>query len=158
MAIAGLLYLLLPGAQAPSATGALLMVGAGIAWGIYSLRGRGVTDPTIETAGNFIRSIPFALIISLLCYSNINIDISGVMYAVASGAIASGLGYATWYLVLPQLAATTAATVQLSVPAIAALGGIALLSEPLNFRVVVASILILGGVAIFVWSKRSPVS
>lgn len=154
LAITGLIYLLLPGATSPSLTGALLMITAGIAWGSYSLRGRGASNPTRETGGNFIRAVPFAIITSLVFVNSFSVDTSGVAYAIASGALASGLGYAGWYMVLPRMAATTAATVQLSVPAIAAIGGAILLSEPLNFRIIMASALILGGVGTYVLSKR----
>jgi drug/metabolite transporter (DMT)-like permease len=120
---------------------------------VYSLRGRGAGDPTRITAGNFLRATLFAGVLSLLLAANRNLDITGVWYAIASGAIASGLGYATWYTVLPALKATSAATIQLSVPVIAALGGIVLLGEPLTLRFLVASAAILGGIALVILNK-----
>ncbi|WP_024459522.1 DMT family transporter [Marinimicrobium sp. LS-A18] len=153
-AVAGLAALLLPGVEAPPLSGALLMLGAGVAWGVYSLRGRGLGDPTHETAGNFIRAVPMAVVLSVLFYSSAEIAPVGVLYAVASGALASGLGYAIWYMALPHLRATTAATIQLSVPALAAVGGVIVLSEPVTLRLAVCSIAILGGVGLFIASKR----
>lgn len=153
-AVGGLVSLLLPGVQAPSLLGALLMLGAGVAWGVYSLRGRGLSDPTHETAGNFVRTVPMAVILSILFYSSADIGTLGVVYAVASGAFASGLGYAIWYMALPHIRATTAATVQLSVPALAAGGGVMFLSEPVTLRLAISSVAILGGVGIFIVSKR----
>lgn len=154
LAVGGLIGLLLPGIQAPPLLGALLMLGAGVAWGVYSLRGRGLGDPIYATAGNFVRAVPMAAILSVLFYPSADVHAPGVFYAAASGALASGLGYALWYLVLPHLRATTAATVQLSVPAIAAVGGVMLLSEPVTLRLAVSSAAILGGVGIFIASKR----
>jgi drug/metabolite transporter (DMT)-like permease len=155
MALVGLIYLLLPGAAAPPFSGAALMLAAGFAWGVYSLLGRGSSNPLRDTAGNFIRTVPLALVLSMLFIDASRVDVAGAAYAVASGAIASGLGYALWYAALPRLRATTAATVQLSVPAIAAIGGVVLLGEPLTMHLVIASLLILGGVAIYVW-RRMP--
>ncbi len=152
-AVGGLVNLLLPGVQAPSLSGALLMLGAGVSWGVYSLRGRGVDDPTLATAGNFVRAVPIAVILGVLFYQSTDIKTAGVVYAVASGAIASGLGYAIWYKTLPHLKATTAATVQLSVPALTAGGGVMFLSEPLTLRLAVSSVAVLGGVGIFLLSK-----
>ena len=152
-AVAGLVVLLLPGLSAPPLIGSVLMLGAGVAWGVYSLRARGAGDPTQITAGNFLRATLFAGVLSLLLAANRNLDITGVWYAIASGAIASGLGYATWYTVLPALKATSAATIQLSVPVIAALGGIVLLGEPLTLRFLVASAAILGGIALVILNK-----
>ncbi len=153
-AVGGLVALLLPGVKAPPLSGALLMLGAGVAWGVYSLRGRGLSDPTHETAGNFVRAVPMAAVLSALFYSSVDIEILGVIYAVASGALASGLGYAIWYMALPHLRATTAATIQLSVPALAAAGGVIFLSEPVTLRLAISSVAILGGVGLFIASKR----
>jgi drug/metabolite transporter (DMT)-like permease len=130
------------------------MLGAGAAWGIYSLRGRGAGDPTRVTAGNFLRAAPFALIMSLLMLGNLSLDSLGLWYAVASGTLASGIGYAIWYTALPGLKAAQAATVQLSVPVIAAAGGIAFLGEPLSLRLVLASAAILGGIALVILEKQ----
>lgn len=154
-AVAGLVILLLPGVHAPSFLGALLMLGAGVAWGVYSLRGRGIGNPTLETAGNFIRAVPMAAILSVLFYSSADINTVGVVYAVASGAFASGLGYAIWYVALPHLKATTAATVQLSVPVLAAGGGVMFLSEPVTLMLAISSVAVLGGVGLFLIDKRN---
>jgi drug/metabolite transporter (DMT)-like permease len=129
------------------------MIGAGIAWGVYSLRGRGAGGPTMVTAGNFLRTIPFTLALSLGMFSHMTLDRAGIFYAITSGAVTSGIGYTIWYMALPALKATQAATVQLSVPVIAALGGIILLAEPLTLRVVLASIAILSGIALVIYKK-----
>ena len=154
LAFGGLVGLLLPGLSAPPLLGALLMIGAGIAWGIYSLRGNGAGDPTRVTAGNFMRAVPITVVLSLLMLDFASVDTAGFYYAVASGALASGLGYAIWYTVLPALKNTSAASVQLSVPVIAALGGIAFLGEPMTLRLVLASVAILGGIALVIVQKR----
>jgi drug/metabolite transporter (DMT)-like permease len=148
LALGGLLGLLAPGLSAPPLSGALLMLAAGVAWGMYSLRGkqRG-GDPTSATAGNFLRAVPFALALSGIAGIP-RIEPLGAGYAVLSGALASGVGYAVWYTALPAMRATTAATVQLSVPVLTALAGLLLLSEPLTLRLVMASIAILGGIAL----------
>jgi len=153
VAVAGLIGLLLPGLSAPPLLGAMLMLGAGVSWGIYSLRGRGVTDATLETAGNFFRAIPFALLLSVGTLKGVEITPSGAGFAMASGALASGLGYAIWYSALPALTATSAATVQLTVPALAAVGGVMFLDETVTLRLGLASAAILGGVAIYILSK-----
>jgi len=132
-----------------------LMVLAGVAWGVYSLRGEGAGDPTLVTAGNFWRAAVLALLLSALMRANANWDAEGVAYAVASGAVTSGLGYALWYSVLPALKATQAATIQLSVPVIAALGGVALLGEVMTEQFVLASVATLGGIALVIWGKRT---
>ena len=153
LALAGLVGLLLPGLSAPPLTGSLLMLGAGIAWGIYSLRGKGAGDPTRVTAGNFLRAVPLTAVLSLLVLNRASLDTQGVYYALASGALASAIGYAIWYTALPALKATHGATVQLSVPVIAALGGIVFLGEPLSLRLVLASMAILGGIALVIREK-----
>ncbi|WP_428444801.1 DMT family transporter [Photobacterium profundum] len=148
LALAGLIGLLFPGLSSPPLFGAILMMGAGVAWGIYSLRGRGVGNPTLVTTGNFLRSIPIALVLSALSFKNADIELSGLWYAIASGTLTSGVGYALWYSVLPFLKATNAATIQLSVPVLAAVAGILFLGEALSFRFIFASIVILGGIAL----------
>ena len=153
-ALGGLVGLLLPGLSAPPLVGSVLMLGAGIAWGIYSLCGRGVGNPTRVTAGNFLRAVPIAAILSVFMLNGTSLDSAGIWYAVASGALASGMGYAIWYTALPALKATTAATVQLSVPVIAALGGIAFLGEPMTLRFLLASVAILGGIALVIFEKQ----
>lgn len=150
MALAGLLGLLLPGLSAPPLLGALLMLAAGGAWGVYSLRGRTAGDPLRVTAGNFIRAAVLALPLGLGGVGTPSWDSAGVIYALLSGALASGMGYALWYSVLPSLAAVQAASVQLSVPLLAALGGVLLLSEPLSGRLLLTALAILGGIALVV--------
>jgi drug/metabolite transporter (DMT)-like permease len=148
VAVAGLVWLLLPGLSAPPYIAAALMLAAGLAWGIYSLLGRGAGDPTAATGGNFIRAVPFAAIVSLAVAAQASPDPTGLAYAVVSGAVTSGLGYVLWYAALPALSATSAATIQLCVPAIAALGGVVLLAEPITARLLFASAAILGGIAL----------
>jgi drug/metabolite transporter (DMT)-like permease len=150
LALGGLGYLLLPGLSAPPLGGSLLMLAAGIAWGVYSLRGRGTADPLGATAGNFLRAAPLGIGLGALMLPWVQVDAEGAGYAVLSGAFASGAGYAVWYAALRGLAATRAATVQLSVPVIAAAGGTALLDEPVTLRLLLASVAILGGIALVV--------
>jgi drug/metabolite transporter (DMT)-like permease len=147
-AVAGLIYLVSPGLTAPDPVGAVLMAVAGIAWGFYSLLGRGATDPLEATARNFVYAVPLTLIVSLLALNNFNASAKGLALAVTSGAVASGCGYVIWYAALAGLTGTRAATVQLSVPAIAALGGAILLSEQITLRLLIASAAMLGGVAV----------
>ena len=158
LAFGGMVGLLLPGLSAPPLLGSVLMLGAGVAWGVYSLRGKGAGDPTGVTAGNFIRAAPMAVVLSLLLLSqpsvHASLDTAGFGYALASGALTSGIGYAIWYTALPALKATQAATVQLSVPVIAALGGIVFLGEALTLRLMLASIAILGGIALVIFERR----
>jgi drug/metabolite transporter (DMT)-like permease len=154
LAFGGLVGLVLPGLSAPPLSGSLLMLGAGVAWGVYSLRGKGAGDPTRVTAGNFLRAAPIAAALSVLMLNGTSLDHSGFWYAVSSGAMASGIGYAIWYTALPALKATTAATVQLSVPVIAALGGIVFLGEPITLRLVLATVAILGGIALVILEKQ----
>jgi drug/metabolite transporter (DMT)-like permease len=158
LAMAGLVGLMLPGLAAPSWDGALLMAVSGAAWGVYSLRGKGAGDPTLVTAGNFWRAAVFALVLSGVTHAGASWDADGVAYAVASGALTSGLGYAFWYSVLPALKATQAATLQLSVPVLAALGGVVLLGEVVTMAFVLASLAVLGGIALVIWGKRASVS
>lgn len=154
LAIGGLVGLLLPGFSAPPLQGSALMLAAGVAWGVYSLRGKRAGDATRVSAGNFLRAAAISAVLSLLTVQTAYLDLAGVGYAVASGALASGIGYAIWYTALPALTATKAATVQLSVPVIAALGGIVMLGEHLTLRLVLASVAILGGIALVILEKR----
>lgn len=159
LAVAGLILLMLPGITAPPMLEAILMLTAGIAWGIYSLRGRQSTDALADTTGNFVRSAPGALLISALLWAQRSADPQGVLLAAVSGSVTSGLGYAAWYTALPKLGAITAANSQLSVPVIAALAGVVLFHEPITVRLVVASVLVLGGTAVAVrrsFAGRSP--
>jgi len=155
LAFAGLVGLLLPGISAPPLGGSLLMIVAGISWGIYSLRGRFTGDPAAMTAGNFLRAVPIVFAMSMLTTHKAVLDAAGIWYAVISGAIATGITYVVWYSVLPSLKATSAATVQLSVPVIAALGGIILLGEPLTLRFILAAAATLGGISLTISGKQS---
>lgn len=150
LALGGFVGLMLPGLSAPPLAGSLLMIAAGVAWGVYSLRGRGGGNPTASTAGNFVRALPFAAALSLVMAARTSVDAAGAGYAVASGALASGLGYAIWYTALPGLRATNAATVQLSVPVIAALGAALFLGEAITLRLLLASVAVLGGIALVI--------
>lgn len=153
-AVAGLVYLVLPGLAAPSPVGAALMATAGVAWGLYSLRGRGSHHPLADTARNFRCAVPFALATSLALFSHVHATREGVALALASGSLSSGIGYVIWYAALRGLTATRAATVQLSVPVIAALGGIVFLGEHLTVRLVTAAAMILGGVGVTLAARR----
>ncbi|MFL5357116.1 DMT family transporter [Archangium sp.] len=160
MALGGLIVLRLPGATAPDPLGATLMAGAGVAWGVYSLRGRGNADPLAATAGNFLRSVPLTLGLSalaLLTLGRPHATPSGVGLAVASGALASGVGYSLWYAALPHLTAMRAAVVQLSVPVVAALGGVLLLGESLTARLVGAGSALVGGVLLTLLARQRKV-
>jgi drug/metabolite transporter (DMT)-like permease len=154
VAVGGLIYMLLPGLAAPPLISAALMLLAGASWAVYSVLGRSVRDPVAATAGNFLRSLPFTVVLTLATAGEARIDPAGVGYAVLSGAITSGLGYVLWYAALPALKATSAATVQLSVPALAALGGVVLLAETMSPRLLVASVAILGGIALTISRRK----
>ena len=154
LAVGGLAGLLLPGLTAPPPGPSVLMVVAGIAWGVYSLRGQGGGDAIRVTAGNFLRCLPFAAVFWLLMLDASRVDTAGVGYALASGALASGVGYAIWYTALPALRASTAATLQLCVPLLVALAGVAWLGEPATLRLALAALAIVGGVALVVRFRR----
>lgn len=154
-ASAGLLLLLLPGLTAPSLASGALMAAAGAAWAVYSLRGRSARDATAVTAGNFLRAAPLALALSAALWPQSHWDAVGFALALASGAIASGLGYAIWYTALRGLSATGAAVSQLCVPPLAAAGGVLLLGEPVTFNLIVASVAVLGGVAMVIFGRRA---
>ena len=154
LALAGLVALVFPGLSAPPLGGSILMFGAGIAWGVYSLRGKKAGDPALATAGNFARAVPMAVVLSLAFFPWTNLDRAGIGYAIASGAIASGVGYAIWYTALPNLRAASAASVQLIVPVLAAAGGILFLQEPITLRFLVASVAVLGGIALVVIERK----
>ena len=148
LAIAGLVYLLLPGLAAPSPLGAALMATAAVAWAIYSIRGRGATDPLAQNAGNFVRSIPMTLAVSLAALGFRHLETRGVVLAIVSGAVTSGLGYVAWYAALRTLTATRAALVQLLVPVITVTGGVLVLREPLSLRLVLSAAIMIGGIAL----------
>jgi len=154
LAILGFIVLLFPGLESPSPVGAVLMVIAGTAWGFYSLLGAGARDAVADTAGNFLRASGLAVLVSLVLWSRASADPRGVALAVASGALASGLGYVLWYSILPYIKASTAATVQLSVPALAALGGVLILGESLTVRLIFAAGATFAGVVLFSTGKR----
>jgi len=154
-ALSGLVILVLPGVQAPTPLGSALMLMSGIAWGMYSLFGRGAADAASATAGNFLRAVPMAIGLSLLTLPWLRLDASGVLYAVMSGALASALGYVIWYRVLREMSAITASTVQLSAPVIAAVGGIILLDEAFSINLLIASALILGGIGLVLRKKKT---
>ncbi|ARU87294.1 DMT family transporter [Pseudomonas sp. M30-35] len=154
LALVGLVALLLPGANTPVLSSALLMLLSGMAWGAYSLMGRGAIDPLATTAGNFLRAVPIALIISVVLISRSQWDTAGVGYAVLSGALTSGVGYAIWYSALRGLKSFQAATVQLSVPILTALAGSLLLGEALTLRLLLSSAAVLGGIAIVLAAKQ----
>jgi len=150
LALGGLIYLVMPGLKAPSSLGSALMITAGIAWGGYSLRGRGSDAPLADTAGNFLYAVPFILSVRLVSLNNFHLSMSGILLAAISGAIASGVGYVIWYAALRGLTATRAAIVQLSVPVLAAWGGVILLAEDVSPRLMLAGVLILGGIVLAV--------
>lgn len=154
LALSGMVWLLLPGLTAPPLLGSLLMLGAGAAWGVYSLRGRSGGAALKVTAGNFLRTAPIALVMCVLMLDQLNVDRAGIIFAIASGALTSGVGYAIWYTALPALKATHAATIQLSVPVLTAVGGIIFLGEAISLRLAVASLTILGGIAMVISYKR----
>ena len=151
-ALAGIAILLLPGAERPSLYAAIMMVIAGLAWAFYSITGKKITDAAASTGGNFILAIPVALIIPLFFHSHLHIDIYGLVLGVLSGAITSGGAYLLWYSLLPLLRSTTASTIQLSVPCLATLGGIIFLGETLTVRILLASVIILAGIGLVIFS------
>jgi drug/metabolite transporter (DMT)-like permease len=152
-AISGFIFLLFPGISAPAPLSAALMALAGFAWGVYSLIGRTSSVPIIDTAGNFMRALPFCLVIGLVHFGSWHSTGDGILLAIISGAITSGLGYAIWYQVLPNLSASTAAIIQLSVPMIATAGGFILLDEDFNLRIALSSVLILVGIGLVLVKK-----
>ncbi len=154
LALGGLIYLVFPGLASPPFFSSALMALAGIAWGFYTLRGRGSANPLAETSGNFVRTVPMIILASLPFLSKIHLSQKGIIFAVLSGAIASGIGYSVWYFVLKFHTATRAAILQLSVPALAGLGGVIFLSEIISLRLLSATILILGGISLAIFGKR----
>ena len=155
LALGGVVGLLSPGLSAPPLGGSLLMLGSGVAWGVYSLRGKGEGNPIEVSAGNFLRSVAVSAVLSLVLFRGLSLESRGVWYAVASGALASGIGYAIWYAALPALRSTSAATVQLSVPVIAALGGSVFLAEPITLRLALASAAVLGGIGLVLVNRSA---
>ncbi|MCB9993237.1 MAG: DMT family transporter [Hyphomicrobiaceae bacterium] len=158
IAFAALVWLVSPGVSAPDPLGAALMGVAGVAWGIYSLRGRGASNPLGATAGNFLRSVPAALLVFAVFFSGLHASPWGMVLAALSGVVTSAMGYAIWYQALRGLSSTQAAIVQLSVPALAAIGGVGLSGESLSLRFVASCALIIGGVAVAILAKQKRVS
>ena len=148
LAVAGLVYLVLPGLAAPSPLGAVLMAVAGMAWGIYSLLGRDAADPLAQNASTFLRAIPLTLAVSVATWRFTHLETRGVVLAAVSGAVTSGLGYVAWYSALRSLSATRASLVQLLVPVIAAVGGLVVLGEALSLRLVLSAAIVIGGIAL----------
>ncbi len=155
LALGGLIYLVFPGLSAPPVFSSILMSFAGISWGFYTLRGKGSVNPLADTTGNFVRAVPLVLIVSIPFYANIHLSNKGILLAILSGAIASGLGYSVWYAALKFHTATRAAILQLSVPIIAAIGGILFLSEEISVRLLIATALILGGIGLAIYGQNS---
>jgi drug/metabolite transporter (DMT)-like permease len=148
LALTGLVYLVLPGLEAPSFAGATLMAIAGVSWGVYSLRGRSAVNPLAQTTNNFLRTVPLVLAVSLLARSQFHVERQGILLAIASGALASALGYVVWYEALRGLTATRAAAVQLLVPILAASGGVIFLAEAVSARLLLSAVMVLGGIAL----------
>jgi drug/metabolite transporter (DMT)-like permease len=153
LAFAGFVYLVLPGVSTPSPLGFSLMMVSGIAWGIYTLRGRGSENPLRDTAHNFLRTIPLIAILVTLAIKQTQFSFEGIMYAAISGGLASGVGYSIWYAALRGLSATQAAVIQLLVPVIAALGGILFVSEVITSRLAVSALMILGGILLVILGR-----
>ena len=148
VAIAGLVYLLFPGIASPSPIGAGLMTIAGIGWALYSIQGRGAVDPVAQNGGNFVRTLPLLIIVSVLALRLQHVETRGAILAILSGAVTTGLGYAVWYSALRGLTATRAALVQLLVPVITVTGGVIFLREPISSRVVLSAAIVIGGIAL----------
>lgn len=154
LALGGLVCLVLPGLATPSLAGAVLMALAGFSWGIYSLRGRSAADPLAQTTNNFVRCVPLVLVVSLLALPRFHMQRQGILLAIASGALASGLGYVAWYEALRGLTATRAAVVQLLVPVLAALGGVIFLVETISARLVLSAAMVLGGTGLALMGRE----
>lgn len=152
-ALTGLVYLVFPGLSSPPFFASMLMVAAGVAWGFYTLRGKGSSDPLGETTGNFVRSVPMVAVTSIPFLAQLNLSLRGVVLGILSGAAASGLGYTIWYAALKHHSSTRAAVLQLSVPLIAAFGGVVLLSEPTTWRLLTSAVLILGGIGLTIFGR-----
>jgi drug/metabolite transporter (DMT)-like permease len=153
IAFTGFVYRILPGVTTPSVIGFLLMTVSGIAWGIYTLKGRGSKNPIMDTAFNFLRTMPFVIILAIVTFKYAHYSSEGILLAVLSGSIASGIGYMIWYSALSGLSVTQAAVLQLLVPVIAAVGGIIFVSESISFRLTVSSAMILGGILMVVLGR-----
>jgi len=157
VALCGFLYLMLPGAKAPSILGFVLMTISGIAWGVYSIRGKTTKNPLQDTAYNFLRTIPFLLLLLYFLLQEPNYSKTGILLALFSGVVTSGLGYIIWYTALKGLTTIQASVVQLFVPVLAGLGGLILMNEAISFRLFVAALLILGGILLLIVKKNKPI-
>ena len=149
----GFVYLILPGVTTPSTTGFALMTVSGIAWGVYTLKGRRSKNPLLDTAYNFLRTTPLVIILAIIAMNTLNYSTGGIVLALLSGGITSGIGYTIWYIALGGLTSTQAAVLQLSVPLIAALGGVIFVSEAITFRLMISATLVLGGILIVVLGR-----
>ncbi len=154
IAVGGLVYLVLPGLASPPLDSSLLMAAAGASWGLYTLRGKGSSDPLADTTGNFVKTVPFAIALIVIFFLNIHLTTRGIVLAVLSGSLASGVGYTVWYTALKFHTATRAAVLQLAVPVIAAAGGVLFMAEQFTTRLIVAGALILGGIAMTIAGKK----
>lgn len=154
VAVGGLVYLVFPGLASPPPVSSTLMAAAGASWGVYTLRGRTGGDPLANTTGNFVRALPFVVLLALIYLPNLHLSARGVVLAVLSGAVASGVGYTVWYAALKHLTSTRAAILQLAVPVIAAVFGVVLLSEAAGLRLVIAAVLILGGIGLTIFGRK----
>jgi drug/metabolite transporter (DMT)-like permease len=148
LALAGLVYLVLPGLSAPSLVGSVSMVLAGIAWGFYSLLGRGVSSPLEQTTSNFVRALPFLAVVGVIARPHLRVEPTGILLGLACGALTSGLGYVFWYAAVKGLTATRAAVVQLPAPILAGAGGVLFLGEAISRRLMLSAIVVLGGIAL----------
>lgn len=146
IAFTGFVYLILPSVTTPSVIGFLLMTVAGVAWGLYTLKGRGSKNPLMDTAYNFFRTTPLIVILAAISFQYAHFSSEGILLAVLSGGITSGIGYTIWYIVLGGLSATQAAVLQLLVPVIAAMGGVIFVSESITSRLIISAIMVLGGI------------
>jgi len=153
LSVVGLVFLLLPGSSTPPLHSTALMLAAGVAWGAYTLHGRGAVSPLAATSGNFVRATPLALAIALPFLPMLQWNAEGLFYAVLSGAVTSGLGYVVWYRVVREMTVTRASIVQLSVPVLSVLAGVVWLQEPLTLRVVFSCLGVLGGMAIVLLAR-----
>jgi drug/metabolite transporter (DMT)-like permease len=155
LGLGGLVYLVFPGLSAPTPLGSALMAGAGVSWGLYSLRGRRSSAPLAATANNFVRSVPLTVAMSLILLPSARLSLRGSALALLSGTLTSGIGYAVWYAALRGLATRHASIVQLSVPVLAAMGGVLFLSEPISLRLLLSACMILGGVGLAVLGRKT---
>lgn len=153
LAFVGFIYLILPNITTPSINGFILMTVSGISWGIYTLKGRSSKNPLMDTTYNFLRTIPFVGLLTIFTLHNMNYSSEGVVLALISGAITSGLGYTIWYIALGKLSSTQAAVIQLSVPVIAAIGGVIFVSEVITMRLIISATIVLSGILMVVLGK-----